>query len=105
MSDSQMEKDVKKIRKDLDTLMTKIDLIIEKSKKKDSIGEAIKDSYQLFVAAIMGAFSGVLIDTYIKYPSIWLAGLVLISLSAFSLFFTLIIRYTFRNPKRQKKEK
>jgi len=97
MTDEELKKEVKEIRKDLDDLIPKIDLLIKDLKEKDSIREAIKDSYQLFVAAIVGTTSGVLIEVYMKYPSLWLISIILVILVIFSVFFSLISYYTFRN--------
>lgn len=62
MANVDLEKEIKEIRKDLDTLNKKIDLVIDKSKEKDSEKRAgLKDSYQLFFAVILGAIGAELL--------------------------------------------
>jgi len=103
MVNSEVEKELKEIRKDVETLSKKIDLVIDKSKDKDpDIREAFKDSYQLFVAVILGAFSGALVGVYVEHPSFWLIGAIVVFISVLSLFFG-FYPYVFR--KRMRKEK
>jgi len=115
MSESELEEEVKKIRTDLDTLIKKvenldslnkkIDLLIEKSKEKDSILESFKDSYKLFFAGILGVVSADLINSYYIKPSYGLLGEILGTLLGFSIFFSILLYYTFRIPKKWKRRK
>jgi len=102
MSDSDLEKEVKQIKKDLEDINKKIDLVIEQTKEKDSMREALKDSYQLFVAGLVGAISGVFVDLYVKYPSVLFAGIIFASIAFMAIFFSFMIRLTFRKSKAQK---
>jgi F0F1-type ATP synthase assembly protein I len=90
------EKELKEIKESLNGINRKIDTIIEESKQRDSIRGALKASYELFFAGIMGAISATLIEAYIKYPSYWFLGVIIVILLGFSIFFSLIIRFTYR---------
>jgi hypothetical protein len=89
MAESELEKEVKEIRKDLDTINKKIDLVIDELKKKDSdsgIGGTFKDSYQLFLAGIFGAISGVLINSNLATPNTWGSLEIIAILFALAIF-------------------
>lgn len=103
-----LEKEAKEIRKDLDTLVTKIDLVNEKT-KKDSDSEkleTLKDFYQLFFAVILGATGALLINAYVANPQNWVLLLItIVYISGASLSAVALIHFiTYSLPKRKRKK-
>jgi Flp pilus assembly protein TadB len=64
MAENELEKEIKQIKKDLENINKKIDLVIDELRKKNSDSEkhaGLKDSYQLFFAVILGALGAELL--------------------------------------------
>jgi Flp pilus assembly protein TadB len=104
MAENELEKEIKQIKKDLENINKKIDLVIEQTKEKDTdsgTGGMFKDSYQLFFGGIFGAVSAYLVTIYLATPT-YLNALELIAiLFVLAIIIVSIIRFTFRNPKRK----
>jgi len=121
MAESELEKEVKEIKKNIDDLTEKVDFLIDKSTEKElvlekreglkghiqSFGSTMLDSFasalQFFISGIVGAVSAVLIDAYVKYPSSLFAGAIIAILFGFSLFFGYIM--TIVKPEKKRKRK
>jgi hypothetical protein len=82
MAENKLEKEVKQIRKDLEDINKKIDLVVDELRKKDSDSEkhtGLKDSYQLFFAVILGALGAEILHPIFEltllsqYP--WIFGM------------------------------